>query len=542
MARTSKYQNNFNTSAVPASLTKTGIYTRISVPDGDDVSESIANQIKIIVNYINHSKDLEYVKTYTDDGYTGQNFDRPGFRQMMQDAKAGQINCIIVKDISRLGRNYLAVGKLLLEDFPEMGIRFISIIDCHDSIAKNDDIELRVILQSIVDQKASMDTSKRVTSAIDGKKKAGTFLPPSGSIPYGYLRDEKNCTYAIDDDAFLVVKRIYHLRAQGYNITAICRKLNERGIPSPSKLRYLRHQTKDETAKDALWNRATVRKILSDENYIGNRVHGRKKQDAPAAAKRRTTKDEWQIIENAHPAIISKELFEQVQAMNEKECGQSECTAVPAPRNTKPNILKGKVFCGDCGKAMKAAKSGGGAAYYNCSSYKESGGAQCSNHYISEDTVYVAITQEIEKMLADGFLSGRSTRIIADYEKQLADIDADIHQLSAKQEELSNALLKAYEAYRSHRIMKDEFKNQSEHLSAEHTECEIKERALIAEKGRCKEQIGRLARLFSTLREYQDSRMLTRELVEAFIERISIFPQQRIELVLVAPELAASLR
>lgn len=541
MTRKSRYQNIPETSVSPTSLTKAGIYTRISVPDGDDVSESIANQIKITMNYINHSVDLEYVKTYTDDGYTGQNFDRPGFRQMMEDAKAGVINCIIVKDLSRLGRNYLVVGKLLLEDFPEMGVRFISVIDGYDNVAKNDDVELRVILQSIIDQKVSTDTSQRVTSAIDAKKKAGTFLPPSGSIPYGYLRDEKNCTYAIDDDAFLVVKRIYHLRAQGYNITAICRELNERGIPSPSKLRYLRHQTKDETAKDALWNRATVRKILSDENYIGNRVHGKKKQDAPAAAKRRTTRDEWQIIENAHPAIISKELFEQVQAMNEKEDGQSECTTVSAPQNTKPNILKGKVFCGDCGKAMKAAKSGSGAAYYNCSSYKESGGTRCSNHYISEDAVLAAVTRAIEKMLADGFLSGYSTKILTDYERQLANMDADIHQLSVKKEELSNALLETYEACISHRIMKDDFKNQRERLSAEHTECEIKERTLIAEKGRCTEQIGKLNRLISALREYQASCTLTKELVDAFIERISIFPQQRIELILVVPELTASL-
>lgn len=284
-----------------------------------------------------------------------------------------------------------------------------------------------------------------------------------------------------------------------------------------------------------------MRKILSDENYIGNRVHGKKKQDAPAVAKRRTKKDEWQIIENAHPAIISNELFEQVQAMNEKEGGQFECTAVSAPQKTKPNILKGKVFCGDCGKAKKAAKSGGGAAYYNCSSYKESGGVRCSNHYISEDAIYAAITQRVEKMLSDGFLSGHSTKIIADYEKQLANMDADIHQLSVKQEELSNALLEVYEACTHHRITKDEFKNQSEHLNTEHTDCEVKARTLIAEKERCKEQIGKLNKLISALREYQDSRALTRGLVEAFVERISIFPQQRIEFISAVPELAASL-
>jgi len=153
-----------------------------------------------------------------------------------------------------------------------------------------------------------------------------------------------------------------------------------------------------------------------------------------------------------------------------------------------------------------------------------------------------AITQEIEKMLADGFLSRHSTKIIADYEKRLANMDVDIHQLSVKQEELSNALLEVYEAYTRHCTTKDEFKNQSEHLSMEHTDCEIKVQALIAEKGRCKEQLGKFIRLISALREYQESRTLTRELIEVFVERISIFPQQRIELVLVVPELAASLR
>lgn len=534
MARKSRYQNSFEAPVVPTSLTKTGIYTRISVPDGDDVSESIVNQIQLAMNHIEHSEDLEYVKTYIDDGCTGLNFDRSGFRQMMQDIKAGLINCIIVKDISRLGRNYLLVGKLL-EEFSELEIRFISIIDCYDNVVKHNDSELRLILQTIVDQKVSIDTSKRVTSAIDAKKKSGTFLPPAGSIPYGYLRDEKNCTYAIDNEAFLIVRRIYHMRSQGYNITAICRELNERGIPSPSKLKYLRHQTKDENAKDALWTRATVRKILSDESYTGNRVHGKKAKDSPTAAKRRTSKDEWLIIENAHPAIISKELFDQVQAMNEKESGKFKDSSIP--RDTNLNILRGKVFCGDCGKAMKAAKNGDGTANYNCSSYKESGGVRCSNHYISQNVILAAITQELESILSGGFLCGRSEAMVIDYKNQIAKIDADVHQLSTKQNELSTAMVDAYEAYRDNRITKDAFKQQSERLSAEHTACEMKERALLLEKAKCKEQLRQLTYLTNMLRAYQDSRALTRELAEAFIERILIFPQQKVELRLVIPEI-----
>lgn len=214
MARKSRYQSSINNPASPSSLAKAGIYTRLSVSAKNGDSESIINQFQIATNYIDHSEDLEYVKTYSDDGYTGRNFNRPGFQEMMQDAKAGLINCIIVKDISRLGRNYLTIGRLLYEVFPEQNIRFISINDNYDSAKNHNEKELLIMLQSIIDQEVSMDISRRVSSAIDAKKKSGTFLPPSGSIPYGYLRDEKNCTYAIDEDTFLVVKRMSEINAE----------------------------------------------------------------------------------------------------------------------------------------------------------------------------------------------------------------------------------------------------------------------------------------------------------------------------------------
>lgn len=537
MARTSRYQKNtdaFSRITVPG---KTGIYTRVSVSDGDDISDSISHQIQLAANYINQSEDLKLVKTYADDGYTGRNFNRPGFGQLMQDVEAGRINCIVVKDVSRLGRNYLTVGKLLLDDFPERNIRFISILDDYDSATNQNNKELKLMLQSIIDQAVSADTSRRVSTAIMAKKEAGTFLPASGSIPYGYLRDEKNCTYAIDNDAFWVVKRIYHLRANGYNISAICRELNDKGIPSPSKLKYLRHQTQDEKARDALWNRATVRKILSDQTYIGHRVHGKKAQASPSEAKRRTSKDTWQIIENVHPAIISKELFESVQAMNGSESGAVKAATTPVSECPQTNILKGKIFCGDCGRAMKAAKGGDGTANFNCSSYKESGGTRCSNHYISQASILTAITQRIEEILADGFLSEGGTSEIAKYENQITKLDAEVHQLSVQQDKLSNTLITVHESYRRQRITKEEFKEQIEHISTNLTHCEITERNLTSEKAKCKEQLRQLTHLLAALRIYQDSRVLTRELVDAFIDKILIFPRQRIEFVLAASQL-----
>ena len=225
-----------------------------------------------------------------------------------------------------------------------------------------------------------------------------------------------------------------------------------------------------------------------------------------------------------------------MQAMSEKEEAKSENVSSSVPKDLNPNILKGKVFCGDCGKAIKSARGGNGAAYYNCSSYKESGGARCSNHYIGQSAILAGITQKIERLLSDGFLRGRSEAMIADYENQIAKIDADVNQFSEKQNELSTALVDAYEAYRCQRITKEAFKKQSEQLSAELTACEVKERALISEKAACEEQLSKLTRLISELRTYQDSRELTRELVEAFIEKIFIFPRQRIEFQLFFPE------
>lgn len=187
---------------------------------------------------------------------------------------------------------------------------------------------------------------------------------------------------------------------------------------------------------------------------------------------------------------------------------------------------------------MKAAKGGNGTANYNCSTYKESGGIRCSNHYISQAAILAAITQKVEETLTDRFLSDVNPPIIAKYEEQIAKIDAEVHQLSAKQDELSNALTTEYEAYMRQRITKEKFKEQSEYLSTKLTECEINERVLISEKARCKEQLCQLTHLVDAFRTYQNSRVLTQELVEAFIDKILIFPQQRIELLSVVSKLA----
>ena len=195
---------------------KAGVYARVSVSDNREHGESILNQLKLAQEVLLSKPEITFVKNYIDDGYSGMNFNRAAFQSMLKDLESGIINCVIVKDISRIGRDYLGVGRLLQETFPVMEVRFISINDNYDNV---DDIgqllSLEMIIQSVMHYRTALDISKKITSAIDAKVQTGTFLPAAGSIPYGYLRDSKNNTYAIDQEVRSIIQRIFELRANG---------------------------------------------------------------------------------------------------------------------------------------------------------------------------------------------------------------------------------------------------------------------------------------------------------------------------------------
>ncbi len=291
-------------------ILRVGFYARLSVEDGDnEISDSITTQLAIGAGFFALNKELIHVKTYIDDGYSGLDFERPDFQNMMDDLRSGLINCVVVKDVSRAGRNYKKLGTLLGETIRDMGVRFFSILDEYDSAEDEDGLpKLNVILQTVLDQKFSEDISKKVSSSIRAKTELGEFLPAAGSIPYGFLRDAANVTYKVDEEVTAVILKMYDMRSERESISAITNYLNEQNIPSPGRLRYLRGVTSDEKLKDSKWSRSTVRKILTDVAYIGYRVHGRKQKETFHLPKKATDSDKWIIIENAHPAIVPPDL------------------------------------------------------------------------------------------------------------------------------------------------------------------------------------------------------------------------------------------
>ena len=535
MARRSRYPENNKLVSFSEHSVRVGIYARLSEADGDNViSDSILNQIAIAHKHIEFCQNFAYVKTYIDDGYTGRNYNRPGFIEMMEDLSSRIINCVIVKDVSCIGRNYKEVGDLLTKKFAEMEVRFVSINNDYDSI--NDEAgmpKVSFLLQTVFDDQVSHDISRNVKSTIDAKIHSGEYLPSASSVPYGYLRAAQHNTYMIDRESADVVVKIYEMRAEGTKIAVITNKLNAEGIPSPGKLRYLRGFTTDEKYKDALWNRTTVRKILTDICYIGHRVHGRKVKGGINLPKTRTDSDSWIIIENAHPTIVTEALYNKVQYVNEEENKKlANRNSRADVENDYRTILRGKLYCGDCGKAMIATKGlshensqSPNFIYYECGNYREK--RYCCSHYIREEIIITELEAALEKY-ADLILSSEYRKNVYEaHRTELKKVRKAILDIQAEREEKNEELREMFEKYTDEIITKEEFKMFSEEHRKVYFELTEKEDDLIKVMKVMDRRIDRMEAWIKQFRLYRRDPTITRELVEVMVEKIVIHCEQK---------------
>ena len=410
MARKSRYAVELKEEKKTAMLLA-GVYTRLSIEDEDDEEQnSIGNQKKIALDYLKDKEDIVLAEYYVDNGYTGMNYNRPDYQRMMDDIRSGKINCVIVKDISRLGRHFVMTSEYVEKVFPMMNVRLICINDDFDSFDEHcDSAALLLPFKMVMNDSYVKDISKKIRSSISAKINSGEYLPSASSIPYGYIRNPEENTYDIDEETAPIVKRIFEMRANGVALNTIAKTLNEEGIPCPGKLRYIRGITKAEKYENALWIHGTLRKILMDQVYIGNRVHGRVKRDKLGMEKTRRSEEECQVIENAHNPIISKELFTAVQnAMNEATEKRRAYKKQDAPKEDHRDTLRSKVYCGDCGSMMRGSKGLGRAkengerkafVYYDCGKYVESGRVVCSAHYIRQEEIMDSLKNALDAQI-----------------------------------------------------------------------------------------------------------------------------------------------
>lgn len=301
------------------SLFSAALYIRLSKENGGkQTQDTVENQQILLEEFIKAQPDIEIYKTYIDNGFSGINFERPAFQKMMEDIRKGNVNCIIVKDLSRFGRNYLEMGNYLENLFPTLKIRFISITDHFDTFSLNcSDNDLVIPLKNIINEIYAKDISQKIHSALDIKKQEGKY--GGGVAPYGYRKSKEKGSYEIDEEVAEIVRYIYKLRLQRYSYCKIAKILNEKGVKSPSAYRFEKGIVRNKQMQIVGWRRDTIENILHNQVYLGNMVRGKTCSALYKGKKRHSVPESrWIIVSKTHEPIISKELFDAVQEVN---CG-----------------------------------------------------------------------------------------------------------------------------------------------------------------------------------------------------------------------------
>ena len=544
MARVSR--KNIAVTAVSATeemkLYKACLYLRLSDEDKRNIEDnSIGNQKKICLEHLKKLPEIEVIASYIDNGASGTNFSRSGFKQMLQDLTKGEINCVVVKDLSRLGRNYLETSEYLEKFFPEAGIRFIAVNNGYDSIRKlNGKQEIVIPFSNIVNDMYAKDVSRKIRSSIETLMKSGEFLPPSGSIPYGYLRDEKNNTYIIDKETAPIVREIFKMKLQGVSDGEIIRTLNRKQIPSPGKIRYLRGMTKAEKYKDAVWVGSTLRKLLSNEVYLGHRIHGKVKRDCLGAEKKRRPQDEWEYVYNVHPALISEEDFQKIRQIKEKgREKQAQCNKHQKRSLEERRLLTGKIYCGDCGTLMGARKGNqrltskkSPRIFYQCDGYEYSGRTRCFNHYISQKDVLEKIKNALNvqfKLIAESDRVIKSIQddkkgMLALHDKKRKEINDELAKMKMKKERL---LID----YNDGTINSEEYKYIRQKYDDE--EQKLRRVLVFAEKERKNQekQLRITEEWVKLMKQFMPQKNIDRKLIEHLIDTIYVYGNKNVEIV-----------
>ncbi len=363
-------------------------YIRLSKEDNENIeSNSIVNQRELIDQYISSKEDLELVDYYIDDGYSGTNFNRPGFERLLQDMKNKKINCIIVKDLSRFARNHIEADMYFENIFPALNIRFISVIENIDSFENPDSMDnLIVPFKNLLNDAYAKDISKKVKSALTAKRLNGEFIGTSAT--YGYLKNPRDKhKLIIDKVASKYVIEIFNGIIEGKSASEIADELNKNNVLTPSAYKRKKEQEDENVKIDKKWNAKMINKMLNDRIYEGDLIQGKKKVENYRTHKLiSTNEDEWIITKNNHEPIISKDKFDKVQEIIEKnKCARS---------NKEKDLFYRFLKCSDCVGSFILRKVKN-YEYYHCTSYVRNG--SCTSHSIRKDKLAEIVLEELNK-------------------------------------------------------------------------------------------------------------------------------------------------
>ena len=452
---------------------RTGFYLRLSDKDEkqthqEENSESIENQRLLLMDFIKNKPEFQLVSVFIDDGKTGTNFQRNGFEQMMEAVKQGKINCIMVKDLSRFGRNYLEAGHYIEYIFPFLNVRFIAVTDGFDTLtATSTQLSYLIPLKNLMNENYAVDISKKERSAKKVLRKKGCFI--GAYAMYGYEKTEDKHRLKVDPEAAMYVKMIFRLAEQGMSDSAIAKYLNQQEILCPARYKYEKGILKHEKyAGSSCWYPQTVAGILTSRIYIGDMVQGKQTSRQLRGKKVVVSQEKWDIVCGMHEAIIVKEQFERVQKIRQERHERYQKivkkTLVQTDEAQDKGMLKGKIYCGDCGKAMvrKQVKGCKDRWRYICEVYERCG--TCSRKYLPEQELYehleTLVRQQMKVFCEASLWEGKSRakeELLPGVEQKLEEVLQKWKENEEKQKELVRKKAVFYQEWKEGKIDREEF-------------------------------------------------------------------------------------
>lgn len=516
---------------MPDRIWNTAEYTRLSRDDGDkSESNSITSQKEIIRDYVKKRPELAIVKEYVDDGYSGVSFDRPGFQKMMEDIKAKKIDCIICKDLSRFARNYIDAGRYLEKIFPFMGVRFIAINDNYDSCGEKAQSDALIVpFKNLINDAYCRDISVKIRSQLDIKRKMGDFI--GAFAPYGYRKDENNKNrLVVDEDAARVVEMIFKLRIEGMGNSAIAARLNELGVLSPMEYKRfhgMNYASGFRTNERAKWSPALIKRILSNEIYIGTLIQHKSGTPNHKVKKRvNYARDEWIIIENSHEPIIKRTDFETVQDLTRRDVRT-------APKEDKVHVFSGFVFCGDCKHTMvrkTVPYKNKKYIYLVCGTNKA--GKGCTPHMFSEEKLTKIVLQIINDHLALISQVEHLLEVIAalpEQERNIINYDAQMTALENEIQRYQDLKINLYSDMADGIISREEYKEFHAGYDRRIAERQKQLGRLRGERSQAMENSSGSIEWIEEFKRYRCIAELNRECIVHLIEKILIYDGKRIE-------------
>ena len=513
-------------SAITESGAVTALYCRLSCDDDNDgESLSIENQKKLLTQYADEKGFLN-TRFYVDDGISGTTFERDGFKTMLNDVQNGEVKTVIVKDMSRFGRDYIQVGMYTEILFPQNNVRFIAINDSYDSANGDNDF---IPFKNIMNEWYAKDTSKKIKAVNRARARAGEHL--TSNVPYGYIKNPDNPKqWIIDEEAAEVVREIFQLYLQGMNTNQISVSLSSRQILVPTAYKSIHgivnRKFTDETK--FLWNGGTITRILENGAYVGNTVNGKSMRKSFKIKKRiNVSQEEWQIVPNTQEAIIDCETWNLVQKIRQGR-----------RRNVKHNhqipVLSGHLFCADCGRKLYYVKPPEQAEYYCCSGYRKRTHS-CTGHHIRADVVEQILIRQINDVMKfvseyeDEFVRQVMERGTAEHLKQTSSLKKTIDTAKRRIEQIDSVISQLYEDKVVGEITSEMFTKLSAKYIAEQEEqsasFKVAQKELVALEAKKTDT----TKFIDLVRKYSQITELTPQILNEFIDKVTVHQAVKVD-------------